>query len=147
MVGRTMQKSDRALEGESGRVHRTALAVYAVLIGVSAYAGAMGLIVGFLTLPRDLEQRLPFASPVLGGVALAVIVAVPATVVAVLAWRGDPRTDGAAVIEGLLLIGWIVVELAFIRELSYFHIIYAVVGVGLIGWGRAALRHWRQWKL
>ena len=146
MVGRTMQQSDHTVKGEGGRGRRVALAVYAVLIAVGAYVGALGLVSGFLRLPPDLEERLPLASPVLGGIALTVIVAVPATVVAVLAWLAHRGADLAAVIEGLLLIGWIVVELAFIRELSYFHVIYVVVGLGLIAWGRDALGQWRQWR-
>ena len=75
----------------------------------------------------------------LGGLALAVIVAVPSTVLARWAWRGDPRTDLAAVVTGVLVIGWIVVELAFIKELSFFHPTYVVVGAALIWAGRRSL--------
>jgi hypothetical protein len=42
-------------------------------------------------------------------------------------------------VTGVLVIGWILVELAFIRELSFFHPLYLAVG-GLLLWaGRPAL--------
>ena len=115
------------------------LAAYAALLAAGAYGGALGLVTGLLSLPPELEQRLPFGSPVLGGAALTLLVALPATVVVVLAWRGDPRTDLATAVDGILLVGWILVELAFIRELSYLHPLYLLVGVSLVAWGHRAL--------
>jgi hypothetical protein len=76
----------------------------------------------------------------LGGLALTVIVAAPTTRLAWLAWRGDSRTDAAAVEAGVLVIGWIVVELAIIREFSFFHPTYIAVGGILIWFGRRAIQ-------
>jgi hypothetical protein len=121
--------------GTTGHQHRAGLAIFAAIIAFSAYAGAIGLVSGGLSL-GDVTSRLPFGSPVLGGIALALIVAVPSTYLAWLAWRADPRTDAAALIVGVLIIGWIVVELAFIREFSFFHPLYLVVGAALIWIGR-----------
>lgn len=125
---------------QEARGRRTGLAGFAGLVAVSAYGGALGLIMGFLDLGARINARLPLDSPVLGGLALALIVAVPSTVLARWAWRGDPRTDLAAVVTGVLVIGWIVVELAFIRELSFFHPAYLAVGAVLVWVGRRALR-------
>ena len=112
------------------------LAAFTGLVSLSAWAGAAGLAFGFLGLPAYLERRLPFHSPVLGGVALALIVAVPMAIVAVLALAGDPRTGQAAMGAGVLQVGWIVVQLAFIRELSFFHPTFLVAGIVLVLWGR-----------
>jgi hypothetical protein len=49
------------------------------------------------------------------------VVALPLTVLAVLAATGHPRTGEGAVVVGLLLIGWILVQVLFVRELSFFH--------------------------
>ena len=35
-------------------------------------------------------------------------------------------------VVGLLLIGWILVQVLFLRELSFFHPFYLAVGVGLV---------------
>lgn len=118
-----------------GRRHRLGLATYAGFIAVSAYFGTVGLCTGWLALGPKLDARLPFDSPVFGGIALAVIVGVPATLVAVLAWRAHPRSRDAATLDGLLLIGWIAVELAFIREFSALQAIYVAAGLGLIAAG------------
>lgn len=119
---------------------RTGTSLLAAAIAVSAYGGALGLALGFLALPEALEARLPLGSPVLGGLALAAVVGAPSTILARFAWRGDARTDAMALVAGLLLIGWIVVELAFIRELSFFHPAYVLVGVVLVWLGRHGVR-------
>jgi hypothetical protein len=112
---------------------RLGLAALAGASAVSAYAGGLSLMTGFLALGAVVTSRLPFASPVLGGVALMIVVAIPATIVCWLAALGDRRTGAAAVLLGVLLAGWIVVELAFIRQLSFFHPLFLVVG-GLLVW-------------
>ena len=117
---------------------RSGLTAFAAVIALSAWGGALGLSIGFLSLPARLNDRLPFASPVLGGLALTLVVALPATWLASLAWHGDRRTDGWAVVTGGLLVGWILVELAFIRDFSFFHPTYLVIGLVLIWIGRRA---------
>ncbi len=118
---------------------RRALGAFAGLNALAAFGGALGLITGALGL-GELEARLPFASPVVGGLALAAWVGIPLTVVAVLAWRGDERLPAALVLAGGLLISWIVVELALVRAFSPLQAFYVVVGVLFIRAGRGAER-------
>ncbi len=120
---------------------RIGTSVFAAVIALSAYGGAVGLLTGGLRLDDIATARLPFASPALGGFALAVIVAVPTTWLAWLAWRRDPRTDAVAFLSGALLVGWILVELAIIREFSFFHPTYLAVGVILMWLGRRGIRN------
>jgi hypothetical protein len=112
------------------------LGVLAGLNALAALAGAWGLASGMLTLGATAESRLPGASPVLAAVALTVAVAVPNAVVAVLALRGDPRTGVAAETAGVVLVLWILVELAFIHELSFFHPLYVAIGLLMVRLGR-----------
>ncbi len=109
------------------------LAVLAALIALSAYGGGAGLISGLLDLGVTATARLPFHSPVMGGLALIAVVAGPSTALAWLAARGHRRTGDASIIAGILLVGWILIELAFIRELSFFHLLYFVLGMLLVG--------------
>jgi hypothetical protein len=67
---------------------------------------------------------------VLGAVALALLVGLPNLVLLALTLRRDARAPAAAVAVGLGLVLWILVELAFLRELSFLHPLYA--GVGLL---------------
>ena len=122
------------------RQPRRGLAVAAALVALSAWGGAAGLATGSLALEGGLNARLPFHSPVVGGLALAVVVAVPFTLLAVSAWRGSERTDELALGSGALLVGWILVELAFVRELSFFHPLYLVIGGVFAFCGRHALK-------
>lgn len=114
--------------------HR-ALAAFAGVVAFSAWAGAAGLVIGFLTLGAEIESRLPLDSPVLGGIALAVIVALPTTVLAVLAWQGDERTGDVALVAGVFVVGWIAVQVAFIQTFSFFQPTYVLVGCALVAWG------------
>lgn len=109
------------------------------LIAVSAYAGAVALATGMTGLGTVVEERLPFGSPVFAGVALALIVAVPMTVATRQAAIGGPRTTNAAITAGVLLVGWIVIELAVIRTFSWLQPTLAAAGAGVLlpGCGRA----------
>lgn len=118
---------------------RAGITLLTGFVAVGAHAGALGLIVGFLSLGHEIEQRLPFGSPVLGGIALLLWVALPSTWSAWLAWHDDVLTDVAVLVNGFLLVAWILVQLAFIRELSLFHPVYLAIGVALIFLGRRGL--------
>lgn len=114
---------------------RPAIAIGGALVAVGAWAGAVGLIAGSLSL-GDVESRLPFGSPVLGGIALALIVAAPFTLLAVRAWRGQPSTGATALVAGVLLIGWIGVQVLVIRDFSMLQPAYAAAGgvFAVAGW-------------
>ncbi len=114
---------------------RYGVAVCAALVGISAYFGAVGLACGLLPIDATMSANLPFHSPVFGGVALAVVVAMPSTWLAWLAWHAHPRTADAATLTGLLLLGWIVVEVLIIREFSVLQGVYAFAGIGLLALG------------
>ena len=114
------------------------LASYAALVALSAYGGAVGLATGALDMGGTLNHRLPFDSPVLGALALAAIVGLPSTALARYAWRGDRRIGAASLIAGMMLIGWILVELAFIRELSWLQPFFVGVGATFVVIGRRA---------
>lgn len=111
---------------------RSLLASYTALIALAAWFGAVGLITGLVPAPSSLAARLPFHSPVFGGVALACVVAIPATLVTVLAWRRHPRTRDALALTGLLLVGWILVEVTVVREFSPLQPVCLLAGAGLI---------------
>jgi hypothetical protein len=111
---------------------RYPLASYVALVALSAWFGAVDLITGLLPAPSSLTARLPFHSPVFGGIALACVVAMPATLVTVLIWRRHPRTRDALTLVGLLLVGWIIVEVAVVREFSPLQPACLLAGFGLI---------------
>ena len=108
---------------------RPALAVGAGLVALGAVSGGVSLMVGWLDIGHTLSSRLPFSSPVLGGLALMLIVGLPFGVVCRRAWVGHRRAGVTAFVAGVLLVGWIIVQLAFIRSVSFLHPLFLAVGV------------------
>jgi hypothetical protein len=130
----------REVTQESGGAGFIPILVVAVMNAVTAAGGAWGLMSGAIGVGSRLEARLPWQSPTLGGVALLLVVAVPNAVLAGLAWSRDRRTGPAAVATGAVLVVWILVELGFLHELSFFHPVYLAIGLLLVRLGRRAPR-------
>ena len=122
------------------RVTHRGLAAFIGLNALAAWGGAIALMTGVIAMGDTLNDRLPFASPVLGGLALAAIVAAPLTFLALEAWEGAEATATSAMTCGVLLIGWIVVQFAMLRAFSAFQPFYFVVGAALVVWGRRHAR-------
>ena len=107
---------------------RTAVAAVAAVNALAAWGGAVALVVGVLDFGDVLNDRLPFDSLVLAGIALAVVVAVPLSVLAAAAWTGHPRTEELCLAAGTALIAWIVVQILFLRSVSVLQAVYLGVG-------------------
>lgn len=108
------------------------LGAFLGLVSLSAYGGVVGFLSGAIDMGPEITSRFPFASPVLAGIALLAVVAVPTTVAAIAALRGSPRTGDLTTVAGVLLVGWIVVQVLVIREFSWFQPAYGLVGLVLL---------------
>ena len=111
---------------------RRFLAAGAATVSASAVLGAAGLATGADPYLRHLTGRLPLQSPVLGAAALTAVVGVPYAALARAAWRGDPTAERMAVSAGSLLVGWLLVEAAVLREPSILDPVYGAVGVATV---------------
>lgn len=119
---------------------RPVLASFTGLVAILAYAGAAGLMTGSIDFGDEITARLPFGGPVFGGIALVVVVGLPMTVVTYLGSRRDARTSVAAVIAGSLLVGWIAVEIGFVRSYSWLQPVFAFAGLAVALAGMHDLR-------
>lgn len=102
------------------------------LMCVAAVAGVVGLAGGSLDLGKEITARIPAASPVLGAVALGLVVAVPMGAAAVAGWRRSRWTAALAGFAGTALIGWIAIEIAIIRTFSWLQPACALYGAGVL---------------
>lgn len=112
------------------------LARLAGIVAVAALARALALTTGFFDPGPEITARLPFESPALGGLALALVVATPMAATAVWAGAGHPRAGGSAMFAGVLLICWIGVQLMVIRTFTWIQPAMVVVGLMVFaaGW-------------
>ena len=125
-------------------VRHRGMAVAAAAVALPAVGGAVSLANGTIDMGEAIMDRFPWQSVQLAGVALFACVAVPFTALAVLAWRGSPRTPQATVAAGHLLVAWIVVQVLVIRTLSYFHPTYLAIGLSFVWAGRRMERRSRD---
>ncbi|MFC4128438.1 hypothetical protein [Nocardia rhizosphaerae] len=108
---------------------RAALCLLSGMLATWAFAGALGLIAGVVTLGPAAESRLPWQSPILAGFLLAVVVGLPMTVVALTAADDDPATARTTLTAAVALIGWILVQLVVLREFSWLQPVCVILAV------------------
>jgi uncharacterized membrane protein len=111
------------------------LAAFETAIALSALAGAVALATGLVDLGSEIDERLPFHSPVFAAFALAAIVAVPMTVAGWSAASGRPGSRRSAIAAGALLIGWILVQVGFIHAFSVLQPVMASAGAVVLAAG------------
>jgi hypothetical protein len=120
----------------SGTVTRLGLAAVEVFIGVGAVYGGITLIADGWALPLSYLEPLPLSSWTWPGIALLAVVAVPMLGAAYLTIRRHPLGGEASVAAGLLLIGWIIVQVAVMGLAMAWQPVMAVLGavVAPLGW-------------
>lgn len=105
------------------------------LLAVGAFGGAIGFFVLGEDLLREATARLPFASPVLAGIALATVNGVLPTVVLVGALLRRRWAHRGHLVVGVALVGWIVVQVALLgwppAALQWLYLVYGLVIVVL----------------
>lgn len=112
------------------------------LVTANALYGGVGLMVNGLGMPGDWLDGTPFASWVLPGVALLVLVAVPQAVALVALVRDRPGADRWVLAAGVMLMAWIAVQLAVLQRYFFLQpVIFAFGAVEVtLAWLRSRVR-------
>lgn len=118
--------------------HRRCLIALAAVSAVTGYLGAVGLALMFIQLGDEVTGSLPWENTMVAGISLAVMVAIPMTVLTVMAARGDDRTDLAAVVAGWLLVLFIVGQVLIIETFTWFQPVYLLIGLAVLYTGHSA---------
>lgn len=126
---------------------RITLTVLTAMVGVTAIAGGVALVVGAATSSTaggavpdsSYLGGSPFPSYLVPGIALAVIVGGTQVLAAMLTGRGSPAGPFAAAVAGFGLLIWIFVQMMFIPfsplQAIYFAAGLAELGLVLLGLG------------
>ncbi|HVB10984.1 MAG TPA: hypothetical protein VNM16_11545 [Bacillota bacterium] len=111
-------------------------AILEIFLGIGALAGGLGLILapdgsgfGFST---ALLAGSPFTSFLVPGIILFTVLGIGPLVAAVLTLRRSPAAPTLALVVGILLVGWIVVEMVIMAHLGgVLWAFYLLLGVAI----------------
>lgn len=117
----------------SRRSHSEAAAAVMTLgSSAVAFAAAVAVISGGTYVGEEIERRMPWESPVVLGVFLAIIVGLPmARATYDLLFRTD-QAAGTTLIAGALLLGWVAIQMTHIHAVHPLLVVPAAVGVTLV---------------
>ena len=98
---------------------------------LSAIGGGIGLVTGMLVLPPALLTHTSFTSYVAPGLILGVIVGGSSLFAAITLFVGARQALLLSGGAGLIMTGWIVIEVILIRAFSWLHGLYLVTGLAV----------------
>jgi hypothetical protein len=101
---------------------------------VSAIAGALGLVIGFMNIPLSALQGSPFTDFTYPALLLGLVVGGSALAASAISVFGPRRIEAlASAAAGCILVGWITIEVLMIGLNSWLQPLYFVVGLVMIG--------------
>ena len=110
-------------------------------LGVTSIAGSIPMILdpsgSTLRMPLSLPDHSPFHSFLIPGIILLVTNGLVAIVVFVAALRRMESYENLVATQGVVISGWITVEVIILRAVAWPHYVYWAVGVVLIVCGLA----------
>jgi hypothetical protein len=113
------------------------LLVLEVLLAVGAFGGALGFLLLSDEMLGPVTADLPWQSPLLAGLSLALVNGVLPTVVVVGTLQRRPWADVGHLVVGLALVGWVAAQVVFLGwPPNALQIVYALYGVAIaaLGW-------------
>jgi hypothetical protein len=117
----------------SKKVTRIALVTVDIIEAVSAFVGAVGLVVGFMNIPTTVLSGTPFADFTVPALLLGFVVGGSALVASLTAAFAPRWFAPASAAAGSNTVGWLIVEIGMIGLGSWAQIAYLAVGLLMIG--------------
>jgi hypothetical protein len=109
-------------------MRKTLLETLALVNASSAILGGIGLVFNFIQPPVSLLERTPFNSYVIPGLILAVIVGGSALLSYIALVERNRYANPLAYLAGLIMCGWILVEIAMIHSDHLLQYLYFTLG-------------------
>ena len=115
-----------------------------MFLGLSGVIGAIPLIVNPggepWSMPQSLLQYSPFRSYLVPGIILLVANGLLSVWALWLAVRSRPGYGWWVIVQGVVLLGWLIVEVAMLRLMVWPHYLYGAVAMALVISGIAIVR-------
>jgi hypothetical protein len=104
-----------------------------VVLGLSAVYGGVGLLTGTIGMPDTWLEGTPFGTWLVPGIALLLLVALPMLTAGVVELRARRESEVVSAVAGLLQVGWISVELLFMRRYDPLQPLVLILATVLLG--------------
>ncbi len=111
---------------------RTARVTLDAFVAVAAIAGAIGLLADVMGMSVDRLDGTPFDSYVIPALVLGIVVGGSSLVALALELRRDAHARRATLLAGVLLAGWIIVQVALIGSVSWLQPFMFAVGTAQV---------------
>lgn len=125
---------------------RAALFMIDLFVALTAIGGGIALVTGLESserVPLEWLRGTPFQSYVIPGLILAVVVGGSAAIAALATYRGLNAGGAASILAGVLLMGFIAVEVAILNQPTRWtgtEVVYFITGLAMLLLGFVALR-------
>lgn len=121
---------------ELGALSRQRKALLGVLLfnGVSAVAGGLALMTDWIPEQVSWVRNTDFPSNYFPGVILMAVVGGSALIAAIALMKGVDGWQLASIVAGMIMVFWIVGEIASIRGFHFLQVIYLVTGALTVLW-------------
>ncbi|MFC2112672.1 hypothetical protein ACFLTA_05330 [Bacteroidota bacterium] len=114
-------------------------------IGLGALGGGFMLVIdtsgSALGVPLSFLEGSPFPNFLIPGIFLLVVNGVGSLIGAGFSFTRRPYAQETAIVLGVILVAWIVIQVIIIRSFSWMHVLYFILGVLELGLGLYIRRH------
>ncbi len=127
---------------------RSLLISVTAFAALSAIGGGIGVVAtNGLGFPSAWLRATPFASYIIPGLILTIVVGGSALLATILVVRHHPWGYLVSFGAGAIMLGWIIGEILLIRQISWLHGVYALNGLLMMGWaGLLARDGYETWS-
>ncbi len=110
--------------------HRTLMALDG-FAALSAIWGGLAILVGWIQFPMEWLRASPFTDYTVPALVLFIVVGGSALLAALAEWRLSVLRAWISAGAGVIMMGWIVVEIAIIQQFSWLHAMYFALGFAM----------------
>jgi hypothetical protein len=119
-------------ENNRTRISRRFLGFLQLFIAIGAIGGGMGFIFtpdgSALKVPLDMLANTPFKDFLIPGIVLFTVNGVGNLIAGILTWKKNRLYPLAAILLGLFMLGWIIVQVYWFKDIHWLHTLYFSLG-------------------